>query len=127
MSDGKVVDAVGIGNIQLKLQVQRKATLYNVLHVPALKKYLFSVRSARSRRKVVQLSHSRCWILGKANQVHTMETLIGKLSYLDLEFSDHEVNLVAYNNVWHQRLAHINQATIKVRSSLSKSQTVDSQ
>ena len=42
-----------------------------------------------------------------------METLIGKLYYLDLESSDHEVNLVACNNVLHKRLAYINRGIIK--------------
>ena len=46
-----------------------------------------------------------------------METLISRLYYLDLESSDNEVNLVARNNVWHQRLAHINQATTKCMAS----------
>ena len=74
-------DAVGIDNIQLsvklKCQVQRKAALDNVLHVPGLKQNLFSVRSAPGRAMVVQFSHC------------------GKLYYLDLESSNHEVNLVA--------------------------------
>ena len=78
MADGKVVNAVGIINIQLKRQVQRKATLYNVLFVPALKKDLFSVRSARSRSMLVQFSHSQCWIRDKANYVRAMETMTGK-------------------------------------------------
>ena len=42
-----------------------------------------------------------------------METLISRLYYLDLKSSAQEVNLVACNNVWHQRLAHINHGTIK--------------
>ena len=42
-----------------------------------------------------------------------MGVLIGKMYYLDLESSDQEVNLVACNIVWHQRLAHVNHATIK--------------
>ena len=42
-----------------------------------------------------------------------METLLGKLYYLDLKSSHHVVNLVACNIVWHQRLAHVNHATIK--------------
>ena len=121
IADGRVVDAVGIGNIQLsvklKRQVQRKATLYNVLHVPALKQNLFSVRSAAGRGMVVQFGHSRCWIRGKANQVHAMGTLIGKLYYLDLESSNHKINLVACNIVWHQRLAHVNHASIKCMAS----------
>jgi len=42
-----------------------------------------------------------------------MGTLFDKLYYLDLESSENGVNLVACNTAWHQKLAHINHATIK--------------
>lgn len=117
VADGRVVDAVGIGNVQISVklnrQVQRKATMYNVLHVPDLKQNLFSVHSAATRGMIIHFGHSRCWIKNKANQVHAMGTLVGKLYYLDLESSVHKANQVASNTFWHQRLAHIGQAKIK--------------
>lgn len=117
IADGRLVDAVGSGNIQISVklnrQVQRKATLYDVLHVPALKQNLFSVKSATSKGMVVQFGHSRCWIKDRSSMVHAMGTLVGKLYYIDLESSVHRANLVKSNTVWHKRLAHINHATIK--------------
>ena len=73
INDGRVVDAKGIGNIQLsvklKHQVQKESTSLQC----AMKENLFSVRFAASRGMVVQFDHGRCKILGKANQVHAIE------------------------------------------------------
>lgn len=117
IADGSVVDALGSGNIQISVklnrQVQRKATLYDVLHVPALKQNLFSVKSTTSKGMVIQFGHSRCWIRDRSSRVHAMGTLVGKLYYLDLESSVHNANLAMSNTVLHKRLAHINHATIK--------------
>lgn len=119
IADGRVVDAVGSGNIQISIklnrQVQRKATLYDVLHVPLLKQNLFSVKSTTSKGMMIQFGHSRCWIKDRSNRVHAMGTLVGKLYYLDLKSSVHRANLVISNThtVWHRRLAHINHNTIK--------------
>ena len=53
LGDGRVVEAVGVGNIRLKMvfKVSRSkpATMYDVLHVPKLACNLFSVRAATKR------------------------------------------------------------------------------
>jgi len=117
IADGHIVDAVGTGNVKVNVRVgrkvSRKATLYDVLYVPDLKQNLFSVKSTTDKGMIVQFGHTRCWVKNKRGQVCAMGTLVDKLYYLDLESSDHSANVASTNNLWHQRLAHVNQATMK--------------
>jgi len=57
IADGRVVDAIGFGTLKISVHVsghvQRKATLYDVLHVPDLRQNLFLVQSSASKGKIV--------------------------------------------------------------------------
>ena len=64
LGDGRVVEAVGVGNIRLKMLFKasrpKHATMYDVLHVPKLTCDLFSVRAATNRGNVIMFGHDRC-------------------------------------------------------------------
>lgn len=123
IADGRVVDAIGTGNIRISAsvsrKVNRKGTLHDVLHVPDLKQNLFSVKSATSRDLIIQFGHTRCWIKNKRSQIHAMGTLVNKLYYLDLVDSDHRACKASCNDIWHQRLAHAGHTTIRRANSES--------
>ena len=58
LGDGRVVEAVGVGNIRLKMlfKVSRSkpATMYDVLHVPKLACNLFSVQAAKTKSNLAR-------------------------------------------------------------------------
>ena len=115
LGDGHVLDAVGTGDVKIRIRVSRDktkfATLHDVLHVPDLKVNLFSVRSAAERGFVVQFGHTRCWVKDNQRKVHATGTLHGKLYYLDTAGDSH-VAAVA-SDVWHKRLGHASNQVIQ--------------
>ena len=66
LGDGRVVEAVGAGNIQLnmlfKVSNPKRAVMYNGLYVPKLACNLFSERAAASKGNIFRFGRSRCWI-----------------------------------------------------------------
>ena len=68
LGDGRVVEAVGVGNIRLKMVFRvshsKPATtcMYDVLYVPNLACNLFSVRAATRRGNQIKFGQERCWI-----------------------------------------------------------------
>ena len=87
VGDGRVVEALGIGNVRLKMQFRvsesKKATLHNVLYVPQLACNLFSVRAAASKSNTVKFG--RCWIRNNDGELLGMGSLADKLYQLDCE------------------------------------------
>ena len=66
LGDGRVVKAVGVGSIQMKMLFKvsnsKKAVMYDVVHVPKLACNLFLVRTAAKRGNTVKFARSKCWI-----------------------------------------------------------------
>ena len=116
LGDGRVVEAVGAGNIQLKMvfKVSRSkpATMYDVLYVPKLSCSLFSVRAAAKRGNQVKFSQEKCWIRDSKGQLRGMGTLVDKLYQLDCEVrcpsGENAAAAIETNDLWHQRLGHLN-------------------
>jgi hypothetical protein len=127
IADGSKVEVVGKGNIMLRIRVSgsnyRQYTLYDVLYIPDLNGNLFSVKAATQRGFVVQFGHSRCWIKNRRQMVCARGTLVNKLYYLDIESDDHSAALSAISSctLWHQRLAHVNVASVRNMSRWSAS------
>lgn len=118
IADGSKVNAIGKGNVQLRVRVSankyRLSTLYNVLHIPELNGNLFSVKAVTQRGYIVQFGHSRCWVKNSRRMVCALGTMVNKLYHLDIQSIDHTAaSAVAMNVLWHQRLAHVNTASIK--------------
>ena len=117
LGDGYTLDAIGIGDVKvitrLNRRVKRVSILHDVLYVPDLTTSLFSVRAATEKGIIVQFGHTRCWLKDKDGRVRAMGTLSDdKLFHLDCEYSDsHKATVAA--EIWHRRLAHVNEATLK--------------
>lgn len=116
LGDGRTVDATGVGKVKVALKINHNKVepgiLHEVLHVPQLATNLFSVRSATERGRIIQFGHTRCWIKDKRGKVKAMGTLRDKLFHLDCDSFINESAAVAMD-IWHQRLAHLNETTLK--------------
>lgn len=116
VGDGRVVEALGIGNVRLnmrfKVSESKRATLHNVLYVPKLACNLFSVRAAASKSNTVKFGRTRCWIRSNDGELLGMGSLADKLYQLDCEPATLEHASVVHQqandvDLWHQRLGHL--------------------
>ena len=89
LGDGRTVDAVGVGNIHVrmlfKVSERKKSVMYKVLYVPQLSCNLFSVRAAASKGNLIRFGQCRCWIRDDSGRLYGMGTLEDKLYKLDCE------------------------------------------
>jgi len=118
LGDGRVVEAVGVGTVQLnmlfKVSDSKRAVMYDVLHIPKLSCNLFSVRAAAKRGNTVKFGQSRCWIRGPKGTLKGMGFLTGKLCHLKCEViaGKESASMVSEDlpevHLWHQRLGHLN-------------------
>ena len=116
LGDGRVVEAVGVGNVRLKMLFKasrpKHATMYDVLHVPKLTCDLFSVRAATNRRNIIKFGHDKCWIRGGSGTLYGMGCLAGKLYQLECEVvlpSQEQAKAASESSdLWHLRLGHLN-------------------
>ena len=73
LGDGHSVEAVGHGNVQLKMLFgvsnSKPAKLTRVLFVLELSCNLFSVRAAVTKGSTVKFGHTKCWICSKDGQL----------------------------------------------------------
>lgn len=115
VGDGRVVEAIGIGNVHLNMRFKvselKRATLH-VLYVPKLACNLFSVRAAASKSNTVKFGRTRCWIRKNDGELLGMGSLTDKLYQLDCEPATLEhVSVVQQQasdvDLWHQRLGHL--------------------
>lgn len=121
LGDGRVVEALGVGNIRLKMLFKmsdpKRAVLYDVLYVPKLACNLFSVRAAVSKGNTVRFEQSKCWIRRRTGRLEGMGSLVGKLYQLDCEPITEEQASPAWEeksdvNLWHQRLGHLSEGQL---------------
>ena len=118
LGDGRFVDAVGVGNVHLKMLFKvsepKKSVMYEVLYVPKLACNLFS---AASKGNIVKFGKVRCWIRDSKGILRGMGSLMDKLYQLDCESIIHEQASVTSDissaDLWHQRLGHISGQRLK--------------
>ena len=120
LGDGRVVKALGAGEVYMKMQFQgsesKRAILYNVLYVPKLACSLFSVRAAVARGNMVEFSHNQCWIKDGSGKLRGMGSLADKLYQLDCDvITDGHASVASNgsNDLWHRRLGHVNEQRLK--------------
>ena len=72
LGDRHALEVVGVGEVEVYTKVNRNTskpnTMYDVLHVPAMKVNLFSVRSAAMKNVISKFGHTRCWLKNKRGQ-----------------------------------------------------------
>ncbi|KAL7372232.1 hypothetical protein ABVT39_012552 [Epinephelus coioides] len=115
LGDGRVVDALGLGNIKLRMTFKvsdvKTVTMYDVLYVPKLSENLFSVGAGTRKGNTVQFKESHCYIRGKDGSLQGMGTQRSDGLYqLDIEGSlpvCHGASSASVAaSLWHQRQDH---------------------
>lgn len=134
LGDGRAVEAVGYGDINLqmlfKVSDPKPATLTRVLYVPDLSCNLFSVRAAVSKGSTVKFAKDRCWIRSYDGELRGVGNAVNKLYVLNCRQSSSSVNVeeeahtacAANIDLWHQRLGHVNEQQLQA---MLKEQTVE--
>ncbi len=120
LGDGRLVQAVGIGNVELVLPLGpvrvARIMMYNVLYIPKLTCNQFSVRVATAKGNIVQFGKNCCWIKHKG-QLKARGTLLGKLYYLDCKSTRSTESAQSTQQVqadlWHQLFRHLNEWQLK--------------
>ena len=123
LGDGCVVKALGSGSIRMNMLFEdpesKKAVLYDVLYVPKLTCNLFSVRAAVAKGNAIEFDPQKCCIWDQNGMFHGMGSLADKLYQLDCQVAptvDTAYASVASSqgsDLWHQRLGHVHEQSLK--------------
>lgn len=114
LGDGKAVEALGKGDVKLHLDYKKTGTLKDVLYVPKLSCNLFSVGAATDQNLTVEFGQNNCCFKTSDGKIAATGTRVNRLYHLD--FKPAEDARVAETNrlkLWHQRLGHVNQASLR--------------
>lgn len=127
LGDGRFIDAVGVGNIHLRMMFGvsklKGSVMYKVLYMPKLACNLFSVRAATTKGNIVKFGSTRCWIRSSGGSLCVMGSLVGKLYQLDCEpIIQEQVSVASQKgssavDLWHQRLGHMSGQRLKEMAS----------
>ena len=124
LGNNNTAKVAGVGIVEIPILVNGKrvkCVLQNVLHVPDLGYQLLSVPTFDKSGFTTSFHSARCWISNGSKLLATA-TIKGNLYELDTPPPSVESALLAKSTqLWHQRLAHIQPATI---IEMSKSQAV---
>ena len=100
LGDGHTVDALGIGNIHLrmlfKVSQSKKSVMYKVLYVPQLARNLFSVRAAASKGNLIKFGHTHCWIRDSDGKLNGMGTVVDNLIVMLFAVRKHQLQCHKY-------------------------------
>ena len=122
LGDGRVVEAVGSGNMHLNMIIEGKSSvltieLCNVLFVPKLTCNFFSVSTVVAKGYVVQFDKNYCHIYNKKNEIIGQEKLMEKLYHLCCQSCESAFVLntseTSELDLWHHRLGHLNGQMLK--------------
>ena len=114
---------MGKGTVQIQITVNGKSRtclLMETMHVPDLGYNLVSVPTLDKKKMNTTFGEHQCLIKNREGVIMATGTMLGNLYKLDVDASQASKNtaLVAQDlSTWHERLAHIDSATIKKMSS----------
>ena len=133
VGDGRTVEAVGIGKVQLEMKFKvsdsKVITMHDVLFVPKLASNLFSVGAAVGNGNMMQFRDDRCYIRSQSGSLHGIglrkkdglyqlncKTIVPDKASVAASEKPSDLDL------WHQRLGHINLGQLKemVRKDMTK-------
>jgi hypothetical protein len=118
LGDDHRLQVKGIGSVRVRSDQGKQFTLDRVLHVPGLKRNLFSLGEVTSKDLEVRLKGHSLQIVEKESVVLT-GTLISKGTYrmnietvsaVQANTSESETDVL---QTWHQRLGHVNIETLR--------------
>lgn len=114
VGDGRILDAIGHGTVKVELthkRTRKQIRFEHVLHVPDLAVNLFSVRAVTDKGYIVQFGKRRCWVKDGKGYVKAMGALVDRMYLMDCELV---TDFAAVScDVWHQRLGHAGESTLK--------------
>lgn len=122
LGDGRSLQAVGRGDIVLKMNLPQERTesciLHDVLLIPELSYNLLSVTSAAKRGKMTTFNETTCEIKDSKSRVIALGHREGGLYYLDhggpvlsVHVSQHQDS--SRKLTWHRRFGHLGKQSIK--------------
>lgn len=115
LGDGKIVEALGEGDVQLELDSRKTGTLKSVLYVPRLSCNLLSVSASTDQDLTVEFDRAGCCFKNRGGQIVGTGTRANRMYELNVKST--EAARVAQSDnqlkLWHQRLGHINQASLR--------------
>ena len=121
LGDGHVLEATGIGAVELQASLgngtTRRCTLHNVLYVPQLSYNLFSVSRATEMGKTTSFDKTSCRVYDANEKLIAIGSKVGSLYYLNCY--SHQVNVAdnqcceTKEDVWHRRLGHLGKQSMQ--------------
>ena len=103
LGNGKIVEALGEGNVKLQLGHRKTGTLKNVLYVPKLSCNLLSVGAAAEQNLTVGVGKNNCRFKTRDGQTVASGTWVNRMYQLNCRSSE-EAQVVESNNrlkLWH--------------------------
>ena len=118
VGDGKYVEALGEGTIDLEVRIGSKVKirrLKNVLYVPSLAYSLLSVGKATTAGLTVSFANNMCTITDTKRKIIAVGNKAGDLYFLD--YVVESANLVTTGSekkqvLWHKRFGHISYSSL---------------
>jgi len=115
IGDGRTLEAVAYGKVDLKLRLPNKqsklCTLDNVLLVPNLSANLISISKVAENGNKVEFAASNCKVFNVKNSLIAAGIRIGKLYYLchDNDYQSDSAMFASDDKamMWHKRFGHI--------------------
>ncbi|KAG5881329.1 hypothetical protein JTB14_020282 [Gonioctena quinquepunctata] len=118
VAGGGVLRSTGYGDVNLQLSKKNggyQITLMKVLYVPDLNENLLSMSLAAERAMKVIFGSNNAKIISKQGEIIAESTKIGRLHYIFENerrvFTNKAIS--KENQLWHQRLAHLNFPDLK--------------
>ena len=131
LGDGRNLQAVGRGNVTLKMNLPQGkvqiCTLHDVLLVPQLAYNLLSITSASKRGKTTTFTETTCEIRSLKSKLIAIGHREGSLYYLDQGGPVHHAFASSDRNsskkmMWHRRFGHLGNQSMQA---LAKNKMVD--
>lgn len=119
LADGKSLDIVGRGDIDIKTSSGTLWTLHNVRHIPALKRNLISIGQLDDEGHYTTFGDG-AWKVTKGNLVVARGKKRGSLYMIADEDMVAVTEAVNNSTLWHQRLGHMSEKGMKLMAAKGK-------
>ena len=130
LGDGRTLEAVGTGVVELKLKIPNGETkigrLSDVLYVPTLSYNLLSIPKTTEAGNTAEFTDTQCELQNSQGEVVAVAFKAGGLYYLNCEPLYSHVNVSSQQKskeeLWHRRFGHLGMRNM---NKLKKSELVD--
>ena len=119
LADGKSLDIVGRGDINIKTSSGSLWTLHNVRHIPALKRNLISIGQLDDEGHHTTFGDG-AWKVTKGNLIVARGKKRGSLYMIADEDMVAVTEAVNNSTMWHQRLGHMSEKGMKLMEAKGK-------